>query len=371
MSDLVSTSALLSVDLPPAPSAWLGHVPFALWLVEQTRPGMLVELGAHHGHSYFSLCAGVVANGLPTKCFAIDTWQGDEHAGSYGEEIFAQVSARNQNQFHAFSRLLRMTFDEAVAQFADGTIDILHIDGLHTYEAVSHDFETWRPKVSSRGVILFHDTNVRERDFGVWRLWEELKEAHPHIEFQHSHGLGVLFIGPDQPQAVRELAEKPESDPSRMAFKQLMARLGRSYELQAELRIHVGMLGETHQRLAAALQDAERAKAEREGIKANLDGIKANLEASLQQCESELAHIRNDVVQRESELAHIRNDVVKRIQAELQSRDERIGTLVAEHSAMVSSSSWRMTAPFRMLARAVRRLTPTGAHGKDSTSASR
>jgi ElaB/YqjD/DUF883 family membrane-anchored ribosome-binding protein len=350
LADLVSPSALLSIDLPPSPSAWLGHVPFALWLVEQTRPAMLVELGAHHGHSYFSFCAGVVANDLHTKCFAVDTWQGDEHAGSYGEEIYAQVSERNQSQFHSFSRLLRTTFDEAVKHFADGTIDILHIDGLHTYEAVSHDFQTWRPKLSSRGVILFHDTNVRERDFGVWQLWEELKVAYPHIEFQHSHGLGVLFVGPDQPQAVRALVQTSESDPVRLAFKQLMARLGRAYELQAELRIHIGMLGETHQRLAAALQEAAHAKEER-------DGIKATLEAALQQ--------------RESELAHIRTDVVQRIQAELQSRDERIGRLVAEQSAVLSSSSWKLTAPIRMLARAARRLTATEAHRKDSTSASR
>jgi hypothetical protein len=350
LADRVSPSALLSLDLPHAPSAWLGHVPFALWLVEQTKPDMLVELGTHHGHSYFSYCAGVVANGLPTKCYAVDTWQGDEHAGTYGEEIFAQVHERNQAQFHAFSRLLRMTFDEAVAHFSDGTVDVLHIDGLHTYEAVRHDYETWLPKLSSRGVILFHDSNVRERDFGVWRLWEELKDRHPSIEFQHSHGLGVLFVGPDQPQAVRELAGKPESDPDRIAFKQLMARLGRSYELQAELRSHIGMLTEAHRQLAAARQEAEQARHER-------DTMRATLESSLRE--------------RDGALAHLRNDVLPRLQVELQSREERLDRLTREQSALLSSSSWKMTAPFRLLARSVRRLTATGAQRKDSTAASR
>ena len=179
-----------------APDAWLGHLPFAAWLLKQLRPSLFVELGTHSGNSYFSFCQAAREEELAVKCYAVDTWQGDEHAGSYGNEVFEQVNAHNQSHYAGFSRLLRITFDDAVNYFSVGSVDLLHIDGLHTYEAVKHDFDTWLPKLAPGAVVLFHDINVRERGFGVWKLWEELQARYAeHHEFVHSHGLGVLRIG--------------------------------------------------------------------------------------------------------------------------------------------------------------------------------
>lgn len=173
-------------------STWFDHVPFAYDLVAELRPRTLVELGTHNGMSYFAFCQSIKDHDIDSICYAVDTWAGEEHSGEYGNDVFDSVSYHNREHYAGFSYLMRMLFEEAVNHFDDGTIDLLHIDGLHTYEAVAADFATWYPKVRPGGVILFHDVQSRMMDFGVWRFWDEIRDQHDTFTFTHGYGLGVL-----------------------------------------------------------------------------------------------------------------------------------------------------------------------------------
>lgn len=205
-------------------SAWNEHIPFAMLLVELARPRKFVELGTQWGASYCAFCQAVEALDLPARGYAVDTWAGDEHAGFYGGKVYDDLKAHH-HRYEKFSELLRMTFDEALAKIPDGTVDLLHIDGLHTYEAVKHDFETWLPKMSSRGVILFHDTAVKERGFGVHQLWSEITVGRTHFAFEHGYGLGVLAVGDDLPEALANFFQTANAAPEQT--RALFTALGR------------------------------------------------------------------------------------------------------------------------------------------------
>ncbi|KVL17074.1 glycosyltransferase [Burkholderia sp. MSMB1826] len=231
-------------------SAWLEHAPFAFWLTDVLKPRTVVELGTHAGFSFLAFCQAIQQLDLSTSCYAIDTWQGDEHAGFYQANVFDTLSAVQTREFGDFSRLIRARFDEALSGFGDGTIDLLHVDGRHRYEDVVEDYSTWKSKLSERGVVLFHDTNVRERDFGVWRFWEELRTRFPSFEFIHGHGLGVLCPGTEIPDGIRPLIEATENDRERI--RRMYARLGAAVSLRYQLDVVGGQLGAVRQQLDAA-----------------------------------------------------------------------------------------------------------------------
>jgi tetratricopeptide (TPR) repeat protein len=278
----VGLEALLSRELDPLfwppqrlglASAWWAHVPFAFWIVVASRPRLLVELGTDKGVSYAAFCEAVLRARLGTRCFAVDTWTGDDHAGHYGEDVYNDLRDFHDKRYVAFSNLLRSTFDDAVRYFEDGSIDLLHIDGYHTYEAVKHDYETWRPKLSDRAVVLFHDTNVRERDFGVHQFFAEISKQFPSFEFRHGYGLGIAAVGDGAAAAVKRLCAMAR-DPDVAALYQRFAHIGErwfvQWDLGARLAATDARLGEVNQALSRAQQQAAERDIEFGALRADL-----------------------------------------------------------------------------------------------------
>jgi glycosyltransferase involved in cell wall biosynthesis len=334
-NNLIFAASHLPTSLP-FPSAWLGHLPFAEWLIKETVPKLLVELGTHWGHSYFSFCQAVADANISAKCYAVDTWKGDEHTGYYGEDVFEQVDAHNKDHYARFSRLLRMTFDDATAYFNDGSIDLLHIDGMHTYEAVKHDFEAWLPKLAPGAIVLIHDTNVREHGFGVWKLWEELLVCYPlNLEFVHSQGLGVLQL--DSGEAGKQLSWLVPGAPEKQILKNYFSALGARQVEKLELsELHKAMADRDRQItcLSQAVGDRDEQISDLKQAVAERDEQIADLKQAVAGRDGQIASLTQDVDDRDRQIENLNQAVAE--------RDRHIVELL-------STTSWRLTAPLRMI----------------------
>lgn len=330
LGKVFSRASFWPVDNIVAQSAWLEHAPFAFWLVDALRPRTFVELGTHGGFSYFAFCQAVQRLQINTRCYAVDTWEGDEHSGKYSEAVFQSVKTHNDDNYSMFSSLVRSTFDEACSHFSDGTVDLLHIDGRHFFEDVNHDFESWKPKLSDRAVVVFHDTNVRERGFGVYKLWETLRESYPSLEFLHGHGLGILGVGKELPTAMNAVFELAKSENEIGPIREMYARLGAVIKAESDIRLKQEILDEKTRELNESARHIQSLELEIED--------KSRLNDSL----------TNEISALKTKLSEL-TDTVDELQNELSQKASKIAAY--EHS-----SSWRITAPCRFLWTQVRNI---------------
>lgn len=317
---------------------WSGHRRFAYDLLHNGRPDLVVELGTHYGVSFFAFCQAVKDAGFDARLHAVDTWKGEEHAGFYGEEVIERVRQVINRHYEGLNiHLNRCLFDDALREFADGSIDLLHIDGFHSYEAVQHDFTTWLPKLARNGMVLFHDVDS-SGGYGSADYWRELREQYHSLTFPHSFGLGVLFpkgtvahepllavqsdllITAYSEQAQRELLAIQVSTLTDMVDARDDALNG-----QAAMILERDGLIKTQDSLIASL---------RETIAANERRIDAQDEAILSQ--AGMIDERDAVISSQAKLIADRDDEIMRLDGQVRRLTEEMDTLVADRDSAIT-----------------------------------
>jgi hypothetical protein len=192
---LFESKASFFMPLVFGQSSWYQHIPFAYWLLEKIKPNSYLEMGVHNGISYFAVCESIRQLRLSTKCVALDHWLGDSQAGYFSEDVF-QSFAKNNEIYSEFSTFIKNSFETSMSEIEDDSIDLIHIDGFHSYAAVKNDFELALKKINkSVGIILMHDVNEYQVTFGVNKFWSEIENKFKTFKFNHGHGLGVVFVG--------------------------------------------------------------------------------------------------------------------------------------------------------------------------------
>lgn len=140
----------------PHIDGWMGYDELQ-WLFETAMlMGSIVEVGSWEGrstHALLSGCKGTV--------FAVDHFKGSptERDSNHVKAKTTDIRRLFDGNVGTFPNLkvLEMDSAEAAATFADKSIDMVFIDGDHSYEYVKTDLLSWLPKC--RVLLCGHDAS--------------------------------------------------------------------------------------------------------------------------------------------------------------------------------------------------------------------
>jgi predicted O-methyltransferase YrrM len=146
-------------------------------LVAERRPRVVVEIGTANGGTLFCFARLAAPDAL---LVSIDL-PGGVHGGGYPgwKKALYRSFARTGQRIEllrgdSHSDAVRRRLE---AHLAGRPIDLLLIDGDHTYAGVRADYELYSPLVRDGGLVVFHDirTHRPELDCHVDRLWAEVR----------------------------------------------------------------------------------------------------------------------------------------------------------------------------------------------------
>jgi len=145
---------------------------------------LFVGEGAELGVAAGNFSKTILTRSRCTLLWSIDRWS-DHHGPSEAVSTCLQLVVRGKGRCVP----LRMSFDEALPSFADGSLSFVYIDGYaHTGQDRGRTLEQWWPKVKVGGIFSGHDYHP------TWRPTMDAVDA-----FVKKHGLKLNLTGESSP----------------------------------------------------------------------------------------------------------------------------------------------------------------------------
>ncbi|MBM4136783.1 MAG: glycosyltransferase [Nitrospira sp.] len=127
------------------------------------RNGIIVEIGSFMGLSSVIMAHALLATqNYGARIYCIDTWEGSPEHATLNEvknkqlfDIF--LSNIKKSGVSSFIHPIHKASVDAASEFADQSIDILYIDGDHSFEGCYSDLKAWYPKLHKNGILFGHD----------------------------------------------------------------------------------------------------------------------------------------------------------------------------------------------------------------------
>ncbi len=171
----------------------LGYGTIHYSLINTIKPERILCIGSYKGFIP-AVCALACKDNQKGTVDFVDAGYDEDNKNDWGgkgvwgecdpDEYFKPFGLNGHLKLHV------MTSQEFAQKNPEKKFEYIYIDGDHSYEGVKSDFDNFWPRLTQGGIISFHDIDMKGlhhgQEFGVWRLWDELKNKN-QFSFVNGH----------------------------------------------------------------------------------------------------------------------------------------------------------------------------------------
>ena len=168
-------------------------------LINNLKPEQILCIGSKKGFIP-AICAMACKNNKHGAIDFVDAAKDRNDKNSWGGTAFWKKV--NPNKHFSLFNLNKyitthiMTSRQFAKKYPKRKFDYIYIDADHSYKGIKFDYQTFWPRLTVGGIIAFHDIKIKGLnqgvEYGVWKLWKEIKEKGKFSFNTHDNALGFI-----------------------------------------------------------------------------------------------------------------------------------------------------------------------------------
>ncbi len=173
------------------------HLPLLYDLVADVKPKRAVVVGFGDGQAFFTFCQAANELKIACECVAV---RRDRPGESEEDDVVWSAGRDYGEEFRGERVRFFTTATSALAEVAEGSVDLLFLDDSDSGKEIREDLSNWRSKLAPNALILLHGLGL-EREDGPRAVWDESFVDKPTSVFPDGLGLGIVWPGAAAPSS--------------------------------------------------------------------------------------------------------------------------------------------------------------------------
>ena len=307
-------------------SSRIAHLPFYFWLIDATRPRLIVDLAPGRPDDYLAFCQAVEQLNYGAECLGLtdifdkrDSESDVSSPGAYHDAHFDSISHLQDEPAQIFEAL------------GSRTIDLFHIDGRQTSKRA--DVEQWLARLSPGGlVIIVHPEHLAPS-------WRKILKKRPSFILNGKPNVELIAATGTFPRQLNP-AFKDDGNPAVATMRSAFEHFGSTLRERASHRDALSFASRIESSLAQQFAATDLLRAEKTELEEKVqrqapDQIRseariATLEQYVEQFRAEVLRLQEYAIKTQTEIER-----VQRIAGDLNLESERLQRVIADRDTEI------------------------------------